>query len=135
MDAHVAAVALDCTTGSEENRLSFPQVVALLTAAGIESYHADFHRATKTYYLPDGDSLEVPTAPLTAQPAMRFDPTGIEAAVRVAQAGGPGYTYKGFCEQVMAAGCVGYTVSLTGRRAVYVGRTAESHVELFPPAP
>jgi hypothetical protein len=40
--------------------------------------------------------------------------------------------YKGFCEKVLAAGCAGYIVSLAGRRAVYFGRTAETHVELFP---
>jgi hypothetical protein len=33
---------------------------------------------------------------------------------------------------VMAAGCAGYQVSFTGRRAVYYGTTAEVHVEHFP---
>jgi hypothetical protein len=32
----------------------------------------------------------------------------------------------------MAAGCAGYIVSFTGRRAVYFGRNAEIHVECFP---
>lgn len=31
-----------------------------------------------------------------------------------------------------AAGFEGYLVSLPGRRAVYFGRTAETHVEHFP---
>lgn len=44
----------------------------------------------------------------------------------------PGYSYKGFRKKVMAAGCVGYTVSFIGKRAVYYGRTAETHVEHFP---
>ena len=35
-------------------------------------------------------------------------------------------------EKVLAAGCVGYIVSIVGRRAVYFGRSAETHVELFP---
>ncbi len=33
---------------------------------------------------------------------------------------------------MMDAGCAGYFVSLIGRRAVYFGRTAETHVEPFP---
>ena len=44
----------------------------------------------------------------------------------------PGYTDAGFCAKVMAAGCAGYIVSFSGRRAVYFGRTAETHVEYFP---
>jgi len=44
----------------------------------------------------------------------------------------PGYTYAGFSAKVMAAGCAGYIVSFSGRRAVYLGRTAEIHVEHFP---
>jgi hypothetical protein len=39
---------------------------------------------------------------------------------------------KGFCERVVVAGCAGYIVSFSGRRALYVGRTAETHVEHFP---
>ena len=31
-----------------------------------------------------------------------------------------------------AAGCAGYIVSFLGRRVLYIGRTAETHVELFP---
>ena len=50
----------------------------------------------------------------------------------VAQTLAPGYTYKGFCAKARAAGCAGYIVSFTGRRAVYFGRTAEIHVEHFP---
>lgn len=38
----------------------------------------------------------------------------------------------GFCRKVAAAGCAGYVVSFPGRRAVYMGRTGETHVETFP---
>jgi len=34
--------------------------------------------------------------------------------------------------QVKAAGCAGYLVSFLGRRVVYYGRSAETHVEHFP---
>ena len=132
MDAHVQAVVAECTRASEENRMSFVEVVKKLMEAGVESYLADFRRGTKTYYLPSGEFFEVPAEGVAAQPAAKFHQPGIEAAIREAQANKPNYTYKGFCEKVLAAGCAGYIVSLTGRRAVYFGRTAETHVELFP---
>src|SRR5271170_6264443 len=105
-----------------------------LMEAGVESYFCDFHRATKTYYLPDGEIFEVPAEKLAVQPGQEFRRSGVEAAIHEAQANKPDYTYRGFCEKVLAAGCVGYIVSLAGRRAVYFGRTAETHVELFPSA-
>lgn len=134
MDAHVKAIVVECSKASEENRMSFVEIVKKLTEANVESYLADFRRAAKIYYLPNGESIEVPAERLAAEPAAQFHAPGVEAAIREAQANGPDYTYKGFCEKVLAAGCVGYIVSLAGRRAVYFGRTAETHVELFPSA-
>ena len=134
MDAHVKAIVVECSKASEENRMSFVEIVKKLTEANVESYLADFRRAAKIYYLPNGESIEVPAERLAAEPAAQFHAPGVEAAIREAQANGPDYTYKGVCEKVLAAGCVGYIVSLAGRRAVYFGRTAETHVELFPSA-
>ncbi|MEQ8934722.1 MAG: hypothetical protein RIE56_02890, partial [Amphiplicatus sp.] len=56
----------------------------------------------------------------------------MQAAIREAQQQAPGYTYKGFCKKAADAGCAGYVVSFSGRRALYFGRTAETHVEHFP---
>ena len=42
------------------------------------------------------------------------------------------YSYRGFCEKAKEAGCAGYLVSFLGRRVVYFGRTAETHVEHSP---
>ena len=134
MDAQVKAVVVECSRASEENRMSFVEVVKKLMEAGVESYLTDFRRGTKTYYLPSGEFFEVPAEGIATQPAAKFHQSGIEAAIREAQANKPDYTYKGFCEKVLAAGCAGYIVSLSGRRAVYFGRTAETHVELFPSA-
>ncbi|TCR68413.1 uncharacterized protein DUF1398 [Bosea sp. BK604] len=100
--------------------------------AGFESYAIDFRRATATYYLPDGESIELPTHHIHAAVAPIFDAALVQAAIREAQQLVPGYTYKGFCEKVVAAGCAGYIVSFSGRRALYIGRTAETHVEQFP---
>ncbi len=133
MNPAVIAVLEDCTAGSDAGRLTFPQVLAALAAAGIERYHADLCRAEKTYYRPDGRSHAVSAAPVAVAPATVFAADGVEAAIRAVQAGA--VTYKEFCERIAAAGCVGYLVSLTGRRAVYFGRGGDSHVEPFPSAP
>ncbi len=75
------------------------------------------------------------TAHASTEPvAHDFDVAAIRTAIGEAQALVPGYTYKGFCDKVKRAGCAGYMVSFSGRRAVYFGRTAETHVELFPPS-
>ncbi|MFK8249918.1 DUF1398 domain-containing protein [Ancylobacter terrae] len=128
-DTH--AVIARCNAASHDGTMSFPQIVGALGAAGVESYVCDLRRATKTYYLPSGESLELPAGKPYAV-AERFDEAGVAAAIREAQANGPGYSYDGFCVRIAAAGCAGYIVSLLGRRAVYLGRTGESHVELFP---
>ncbi len=130
MNAEAIAVVTECTAGSDAGRLTFPQVVGMLVTAGIERYHADLCRAEKTYYLPDGASLVVAGAKLAARPTIGFSAAGIDAAVRAVQAGK--LTYEQFCARIAEAGCVGYHVSLAGRRAVYYGRTGEMHVEMFP---
>ncbi len=110
--------------------MNFGQVLQALAGAGVEGYYADFRRSAKTYYLPDGESIEVAARDPDVAIAPAFDAGRIEAAVRQSQAGT--HTYRAFCEKVMAAGCSGYLVSLLGRRVVYFGRTAETHVEPFP---
>jgi uncharacterized protein YbcV (DUF1398 family) len=59
----------------------------------------------------------------------------IKVALREAQALVPGYSYQGFCDKVVAAGCAGYLVSIVGRRVLYYGRTGETHTEYFPGSP
>ncbi len=132
MDADLTAIARTCLEGAENNGMTFPQIVATLMQAGFESYAIDFRRATATYYLPDGDSAVLPTHRPRVPIAAALDTAAVQAAIGEAQRLVPGYTYAGFCAKVMAAGCVGYIVSFPGRRAVYLGRTAETHVEHFP---
>ena len=55
---------------------------------------------------------------------------GVMAAIGAIQQGQ--IRYREFCARIAASGCVGYLVSLAGRRAVYYGRTGETHVEYFP---
>lgn len=132
MDPQAVAVAEACTAGSDAEAMSFPEVVGALMAAGFERYHADLVRAEKTYFRPDGTSHLSPAAPVEGGFAAAFDPAGVEAAIRAIQA--KRIAYRRFCTDVAAAGCVGYHVSLAGRRAVYYGRSGETFVEPFPPA-
>jgi len=132
MDGDVKRIVTECTAGSDAARLTFPEVVMRLMRAGVERYHADLVRAEKTYYMPGGASHAVPSAKLRAAPARDFSAAGVDAAVRAIQA--QNIDYAEFCERIAAAGCVGYIVSLVGRRAVYFGRTGENHLEPFPPA-
>jgi len=132
MNVHASAVVRECTKASDEERLSFGEVVKKLIEAGVERYHTDLVRAEKTYFLPTGESEIVPSAHATATPAQDFSASGVDAAVKAIQAGK--IQYNAFCEQVLAAGCVGYLVSMIGRRVVYYGRTGDCHVEWFPGA-
>jgi uncharacterized protein YbcV (DUF1398 family) len=125
-------IVIECTKASDEERISFPQVVAKLMQAGVERYHADLERSEKTYYLPNGDSEVVPSVAIHTELAQEFSADGVAAAIKAIQSGA--IQYKEFCVRVMAAGCVGYLVSLAGRRAVYYGRTGDMHVEWFPGA-
>ncbi|MGV1789138.1 DUF1398 domain-containing protein [Rhizobium sp. A37_96] len=132
MNDQQKAIARSCLEGAEGNSMTFPQIVGTLMEAGFESYQIDFRRAAATYYLADGESIELPTHRVHAAVAPTFDAARMQAAIREAQQLVPGYTYKGFCEKAVSAGCAGYIVSFSGRRALYIGRTADTHVEHFP---
>ncbi|WP_043746891.1 DUF1398 domain-containing protein [Paramagnetospirillum magneticum] len=132
MDASRIATAQACLDGAESGAMTFPQIVERLMAEGFESYAVDFRRACATYYRPDGDSVVLSTHRDDTPIAPSLDTAAVQAAIREAQGMVAGYTYVGFCKKVRAAGCAGYMVSFSGRRAVYFGRTAETHVELFP---
>ena len=134
MNQQLMAVAERCLRGAETDTMTFPQVVGVLAEPGVESYAIDFRRAVATYYRPSGDSIELPIQEGELPVAASFDPPTIKAAIGEAQQMVPGYTYSGFCRTVTAAGCAGYLVSFSGKRAVYFGRTGETHVELFPQA-
>jgi uncharacterized protein YbcV (DUF1398 family) len=131
MDEQVTRVMQECVQGSDEGRMAFPEVIGRLSAAGIERYYADLQRAEKTFYLPSGESCVVASERIATRPSDAFDSTGVEAAIRAIQAQSIGY--KEFCDRIAEAGCVGYLVSLLGRRAVYLGRAGDSFVEPFPP--
>jgi len=131
MDAHVKDVVREMSRASDEERIAFPDVVKALMEVGVERYHADLIAGTKTYYMPDG-SFEITPSHGPCEAAREFAAEGIEKAIRAIQR--QEIKYREFCEHIAAAGCVGYFVSLAGRRAVYYGRTIGTYVEWFPGA-
>jgi uncharacterized protein YbcV (DUF1398 family) len=126
------AVARLCLCAAHDGSLGFPEIVGRLMAAGFESYAVDYRRHSQTFYLPEGDSVALEMPPSAGSVASTFDAAEIERLVRWAQANPPDYRYDIFCERAKAAGCAGYLVSFLGRRVLYVGRTADLHVERFP---
>lgn len=112
--------------------MNFPQVVSMPMGAGFEGYSVDFRRGIVVYYLPSGETIDLygtkPALPVTAD----FDVTTVKEAIGEAQTLAPGYSYKGFIAKAAGAGCAGYMVSFFGRRVLYFGRSAETHVEHFP---
>lgn len=132
MDPNTHAVLVACTEGSTNERITFPEVVDRLNAAGVERYTADLTRAETTYYLPNGENATLTMYAIAEPPAKDFSADGVQAAVRASQQ--QKIKYRGFCDRIAQAGCVGYMVSIPGKRAVYYGRTGETYVEMFPGA-
>ena len=132
MDTAIRDVMIEASRASDEGNQSFGEIVKQLADAGVERYHQDFSRSERTYYLPNGESEVVRNESVGTTPTGAFSARGVEAAVHAVQAGA--IKYKEFCRQVMEAGCVGYLVSIAGRRVVYYGRTGDTHVEYFPGA-
>jgi len=115
---------------SEAGKLTFPQVIAMLTAEGIEGYYKDLMRHKVTYYLADGRTHTEPlTLPSAAIPE-EFSADNVVAAIRAAQR--DEIRYPVFIERAIQAGTAAYRVCFTGKRAVYLGRKGEVHVEHFP---
>lgn len=130
MDQEQKTIAENCLRSSYEGTSDFPKIIRDLIAAGFESYFVDYRKGITTYFLPDGDHVELKNIKTSATVAPEFNASIIEANVRKSQANA--HTYKDFCENVKKAGCAGYLVSFLGKRVTYFGRTGETHVELIP---
>jgi uncharacterized protein YbcV (DUF1398 family) len=129
MQSHVRSALQDCTAGLDGERLTFPQLVARLSEIGVEGYHADLRHAEKTYYVSKGNNHVVQTTAIGGTPAAIFSVPQVRSAVRAV--GCREITCHKFRELLVAAGCVGYFVSLTAQRVVYYGKRGESYVESF----
>lgn len=131
MDAERMTIAETCLKAAHDGSLSFPEIVGRLVAAGFEGYTVDYRRNEQTYYLPDGESAQLSMPVHDSRISAAFDANEIERLVRWAQSNAADYSYQAFSRQAKAAGCAGYLVSFLGRRVVYFGRTAETHVEVI----
>jgi uncharacterized protein YbcV (DUF1398 family) len=121
-----------CEKSFTEN-VPFPEVLKRLAEAGVESYYADLNQLQKFYYAPCGETF---VARLKTQPlgtaTEQFDANAVKQALQDIREKKIGYAE--FLQQIVAAGTLAYTVHLRGRRALYIGRTGDFHVEHFPPA-
>jgi uncharacterized protein YbcV (DUF1398 family) len=131
MSTHWIDVARATLEGSESGATTFAQSLRDLMDARFDGYAVDFRRSRRTYYMPNGEVLELKTQPTPTPVSESFDAARIKEAIREAQQLVPGYTYQGFCAKVARAGCAGYLVSLLGRRVLYYGRSGETHTESF----
>ncbi|QNI32473.1 DUF1398 family protein [Alloacidobacterium dinghuense] len=130
LDEQTVAVMTECSVGSIEGKLRFPQVLEKLAAIGVESYHADLYRQEKTYYLPSGESHAEELAFGDYQVADAFDMSGVRRALlRVQQ---QQTSYLEFIEEIAVSGVAHYWVYIGGRRAIYASRRGEEWVEWFP---
>ena len=132
MNESPTSTAQRCLDAAYAGTMDFPSIVRALIDAGFEGYDVDYRRGTSTYFLAAGESVQLSLPKSDAKVSREFRGSDVAQAVREAQTKAPGYTYAGFCAKVKAAGCAGYMVSFLGKRVVYFGRTAETHVEHFP---
>lgn len=132
MTEEMKALAARCIAGAHDGTMSFPQIVGALVAARFDGYFVDYRAGAAIYYSADGSAHVVAMAHRYEAVAAAFDAAEVQAAIRHAQSGATDYSYDGFNARVTAAGCMGYLVSLAGRRVVYLARTGETHVEVMP---
>ena len=130
MNEHVRQTIERAARASKDGTAHFPEIVAMLSGVGVESYFADYRADRTTYYLPDGSTHAVELPPPDVAIADAFDAAGVQQAIRGAQAGR--VMYPEFLRLSRAAGCVGYVTWLAGRHVTYFGRRGETHVERFP---
>lgn len=117
-------------TASSEGRLHFGEVVQALQQAGVESYTVDYRNAHTVYHLLNDSTLQLDLGPSQYAIAQEFSGEQIVDAIRGAQRGE--IKYPEFKRLSMQAGCIGYTVWITGRHVTYFGRNGQTHVEHFP---
>ena len=130
MNPNAKEVIEKCAHQSHAGLLTFPEVLGRLIEVGVESYFADYRNQSTTYYLSSNNALSVPMAMPAIEIPNSFNKDGIVSAIRGAQS--DVVRYPEFLKLTMSAGCIGYTVWMTGNHVSYFGRQGEVHIEHFP---
>jgi hypothetical protein len=73
MHARQHEIVRQCLEGAESGTMTFPQIVGALMAADFEGYFVDLRLGQATYYLPDGEGLELATHRSAVAVANEFD--------------------------------------------------------------
>ena len=132
MDAHIKDVIEEATRASDEERVTFGEVVLKLTHAGVERYHADLLRGEKTYYLPDGELAVVAGAP---SPLLRRTRFQRRASTRRCATFKPArFNIAPFVRASLRPAASAIMCPLPDSAPFYYGRTGDCHVEWFPGA-
>lgn len=111
----------------------FPQIVAMLIEAGVESYQVDYLTQKKTFYDGSGGAFST-TITYESLPSVAedFDAAALRANILDSQQ--KNQHYRDFSMRAMQAGVQGYIAFLRGRRVTYYGRQGDQHTEWFPGA-
>lgn len=113
MDTEVQSGICDAAREAAGARLTLAEFTGRLGSIGVERFHVDLERGETTYYHGDYTAV-LPAYIQIRRPTPRFSAEGVEAA-------GDACPYPEFCEFILAAGCVGFIVSIVGRRTLYYG--------------
>ena len=130
MHAETRKVIQSNFDASNQGRIHFGQLIGALSAVQVEGYFVDYRADRTTYYLPDGETLDLSFERPARAIAETFDGDALRSAIRGAQQGV--VMYPEFKQLSQRAGCIGYTVWIAGRHVSYFGRKGETHVERFP---
>jgi uncharacterized protein YbcV (DUF1398 family) len=122
-------VAKECTHLSDEEKITFPEIIHRLSEAGIELYYTDLLAPSKTYYAND-TSYTLDCSFQSKKVADIFNFEGVIDAIRQIQSGQ--IQYQELIRKLMDSGVICYIVFIKGRKVIYFGRRGEYHVEEFP---
>ncbi|HEY5259022.1 MAG TPA: DUF1398 family protein [Rhabdochlamydiaceae bacterium] len=122
-------VAKECTHLSDEEKITFPEVVRRLHEAGIESYYADLLSSTRTFYAKSIAHTVNSLENHDNKAADAFNAEEVVNAIRHIQAGK--IQYREFVKKIMDAGVISYMVFIDGHKAIYFGRRGDFHIEEF----
>ena len=130
MDENTRSVIQSTFNASNMGHMHFGEVIGQLMGVAVEAYQVDYRSGRTTYFLPDGDTLDLMFEKPGHGIAEAFDGDAVRAAILGAQQGK--VMYPEFKQRTQAAGCIGYWVWIAGRHVTYYGRRGETHLERFP---